>query len=211
MSAWQYNGLIAQQSNLTTFRIFTPVNGKYDMKGSMTLSELIKIRQSDRQYSDKPVEKEKIVQCLEAARLAPSACNSQPWKYVVVDDPKLKNQIADHSYSLGMNKFTFESPVIVAVALEKMKLTASVGSVLKNKEYSLIDIGISVSQFCLQAAELGLGTCIIGWFNESKVKELLQVPKSRRVPLLVSLGYSKARKRNKTRKPLEEVCSWNKY
>jgi nitroreductase len=177
----------------------------------MDFSELIRIRQSDRKYSSKTVEKEKIIQCIEAARLSPSACNSQPWRFIIVDDQELKDQIADSSASLGMNKFTFESPVIIAVVLEKMKLTASVGSVLKDKEYSLIDIGISVNQFCLQAAELGLGTCIIGWFNESRVKELLQVPKSKRVPLIISLGYSEARTRDKTRKPLEEIYSWNKY
>ena len=177
----------------------------------MDFSELIRVRQSDRKYSSKTVEKEKIIQCIEAARLSPSACNSQPWRFIVVDDQELKDQIADSSASLGMNKFTFESPVIIAVVLEKMKLTASVGSVLKDKEYSLMDIGISVNQLCLQAAELGLGTCIIGWFNESRVKELLQVPKSKRVPLIISLGYSEARTRDKTRKPLEEIYSWNKY
>jgi len=177
----------------------------------MDFSELVKIRQSARKYSDRPVEKEKLLQCLETARLSPSACNSQPWKFVVVDNPGLKDRIAECAVSLGMNRFTREAPVIIAVVLERMKLTASLGSVLKDKEYSLMDVGIAVNQFCLQAAELGLGTCIIGWFDEKKTKTLLNIPKGKRVPLLVSVGYPDADIRKKLRKPVEEMSSWNRY
>lgn len=134
----------------------------------MEFSELIKIRQSDRKYETRPVDKELVMKCIEAARLAPSACNSQPWKFVVVDDPVLLNEMADAAQGMGMNKFSHEAPVIVAVVLEKMNLSASIGSVIKDKEYSLLDVGIAVEHFCLQAADLGLGTCIMGWFNEKK-------------------------------------------
>jgi nitroreductase len=130
---------------------------------------------------------------------------------VVVDDPVLKEQIADCADSLGMNKFTHQSPVIIAVVLEKMNVMSKFGSVIKDKEYSLMDIGIMVNQVCLQAADIGLGTCIIGWFNEKKVKELLHVDGNKRVPLLVSLGYPEAKTREKSRKGLEEMSSWNKY
>ncbi|MBN1950525.1 MAG: nitroreductase family protein [Bacteroidales bacterium] len=177
----------------------------------MDFSELILVRQSDRKYSDLPVEKEKIIRCIEAARLAPSACNSQPWKFVVADEPSLKTRIAEAAASVIMNKFTHQAPVMVAVVLEKMNLTSSMGSVIKDKEYALMDVGIAVNQFCLQAAELGLGTCILGWFNEKKIKELLQVPKKKRVPLLISLGYPDSRTRIKIRKPTEEMSSWNNY
>ncbi len=145
-------------------------------------------RQSDRKYERRPVDRDLVVRCLEAARLAPSACNSQPWKFVVVDDPDLVKQVGEAAASLGMNGFAHEVPVIVAVVLEKMNLTARIGSVIKDKEYSLLDVGIAVEHFCLQAAELGLGTCIMGWFDEKKVKKLLGIG-SKRVPLLVSLGY----------------------
>jgi nitroreductase len=177
----------------------------------MNFAELVKIRQSVRKYSDKPVENEKLLQCLETARLSPSACNSQPWKFVVVDSPDLKTRIAECAVSLGMNRFTRQAPVIIAVVLERMSLTASLGSVLKDKEYSLMDVGIAVNQFCLQAAELGLGTCIIGWFDEKKAKTLLNIPKSKRVPLLVSVGYPDDETRKKLRKPVEEMSSWNQY
>lgn len=177
---------------------------------SMDFAELVQRRQSDRKYDSRPVDRELIVKCLEAARLAPSACNSQPWKFVVVDDPALLPQMGAASAGMGMNKFAHEVPVIVAVVLEKMNLTARIGSVIKDKEYSLLDMGIAVEHFCLQAAELGLGTCIMGWFDEKKVKKLLGIG-SKRVPLLISLGYPAGENRRKVRKTMDEMSSWNKY
>ena len=109
-----------------------------------------------------------------------------------------------------MNKFAVQCPVIVAVVLEKMNFTARIGSVIKDKEYSLLDVGIAVENFCLQAAELGLGTCILGWFDEKKVKKLLGIG-SKRVPLLITLGYPDGETRNKIRKDINTMSSWNKY
>lgn len=176
----------------------------------MDFAELVQCRQSDRKYDSRPVARELIVKCLEAARLAPSACNSQPWKFVVVDEPELLARMGDASAGLGMNKFAREVPVLVAVVLEKMNLTARIGSVIKDKEYSLLDVGIAVEHFCLQAAELGLGTCIMGWFDEKAVRKMLGIG-NRRVPLLISLGYPAAENRTKVRKPLDEMSSWNRY
>ncbi|MDD4108256.1 MAG: nitroreductase family protein [Prolixibacteraceae bacterium] len=177
----------------------------------MDFAELVKRRQSDRKYSPVAVEKEKLVQCLEAARLAPSANNSQPWKFIVVDDPGLKDKIADCSASMGMNKFTSRAPVIIAVVLEKQNILSSLGSFIRRKEYRLMDIGIAVSHFCLQATDLGIGTCIIGWFDEKRVKKLLDVDRTKRLPLLISVGYSGSPLRKKTRKSFEEISSWNSY
>ena len=176
----------------------------------MDFSELVQKRQSDRKYASRPVERDLVVTCLEAARLAPSACNSQPWKFVVVDDRELVRKVGEAAAGMGMNGFAREVPVIVAVVLEKMNLTARIGSVIKDKEYSLLDVGIAVEHFCLQAAELGLGTCIMGWFNEKKVKELLGI-RGKRVPLLISLGYPAGENRKKIRKSMDEMSSWNKY
>jgi nitroreductase len=177
----------------------------------MDFAELILHRQSCREYSDKPVEKEKILQCLEAARLAPSATNSQPWKFIVVDDYSLKEQIAECAASLGMNYYTHKAPVLIAVVLERMNIASSMASVIQNKEYALLDIGIAVSHFCLQATDLGLGTCIIGWFDEKKIKRLLHVANTKRVPLIIALGYSESPVRNKIRKTIEKMSSWNRY
>jgi len=177
----------------------------------MNFNELISKRQSVRQYEARPVEPEKILQCVEAARLAPSACNAQPWKFIVIDEPELKKEVATATASMGMNKFAFEAPVIVAIVLEKPNATSKIGSVLKGKEYTLMDIGIAAAHFCLQATDLGLGTCIIGWFDEKKVRILLQIPNKKRIPLLITIGYSSAEIRNKQRKELNVVQSHNKY
>ena len=176
-----------------------------------SFSELAKKRQSDRKYKDQPVEKEKIMQCLETTRISPSANNSQSWKFIVVDNPELKEKIADNCASLGMNKFTHQAPVIIAVVLENQNFLSTVGSMIKSKKYSAFDLGIAVNQFCLQATDLGLGTCIIGWFNEKNIKKLLNVSRNKRIPLLISLGYPDSPTREKARKSLDEMSSWNRY
>lgn len=168
-------------------------------------------RQSVRKYIGTPVEEEKILQCIETARISPSANNSQPWKFVVVDERELLSQVAAAASAGGMNGFAREAPVIIAVVLEKSNILSAAGSVIQDKEYNLLDIGIAVNQLCLQAADLGLSTCILGWFNESKIKELLGISGKRRVPLLITLGYSDAPIRRKARKPLDRIYSRNKY
>ena len=180
------------------------------MRENTSFAELAKKRQSDRKYKDQTVEREKIIQCLETARISPSANNSQPWKFVVVDNYELKEQIAEYTIGLGMNKFTHQCPVLIAVVLEKQNFMSTIGSMIKNKDYCLFDLGIAVNQFCLQAADLGLGTCIIGWFDEKKIKKILGV-RNRRIPLLISLGYPDSPTREKIRKPLDKMSSWNEY
>lgn len=158
-----------------------------------------------------PVSREAVLKCLEAARMAPSACNSQPWKFIVVDDKEKLMEMADAAEGLGMNKFTRGVPVMVAVVLEKMNATARLGSLLKHKDYSMLDLGMAVEHFCLQAADLGLGTCIMGWFDEKRIARLLGVPRRKRIPLIISLGYPENPTRRKVRKPVEDMSSWNSY
>ena len=177
----------------------------------MEFAELAGIRQSVRSYSGKAVEEEKLMQCIETARLSPSANNSQPWRFVVVDEPELRDRIADAAAGMGMNKFVRQAPVIIAVVLEKQNMLSAVGSVIQDKEYRLLDIGIAANQLCLQGAALGLGTCMVGWFDENKVKRLLGVDKKRRIPLLITLGYSDTPVRQKVRKPFEEIYGRNRY
>lgn len=184
------------------------------MKNRFDFLELAKSRQSVRAYKDKPVEKDKIIRCLEAARLAPSACNSQPWKFVVVDDRELKNQIADetNNRALPLNHFTKQAPIHVVIVREKSKITSQLGGMVRNKTYALMDIGIAAEHFCLQAATEGLGTCILGWFNEKRVKELLNIPKTKRAELIITIGYPASEElRNKKRKDLDEIFSFNSY
>lgn len=182
------------------------------MDGKESLG-LIKTRQSDRGYSDRAVEKESIDRILEAGRLAPSACNSQPWKFIVVDDKDLLKQVAEaaSSKAIGMNGFTSQAPILIVIVREKSSIVARVGGKIKDKDYSQIDIGIAAENICLQATAEGLGTCMLGWFNESLVKKLLNIPKNRRVELLITIGYSTKPLREKSRKTLSEIVSYNKY
>lgn len=183
----------------------------------MNQDELLKLithRQSQRSYLHKPVEKEKLERCIEAARLSPSACNAQPWKFIIIDDPDLKNKIADQTSEklIGMNHFTKQAPVHVAIVREPANFTSAFGQVVKDKEYPLMDIGIATAHFCLQATAEGLSTCIIGWFNEKKVKELLHVPRSKRLELIITVGYApEGEIRTKRRKTTTEILSYNKY
>lgn len=186
----------------------------------MTANELLQLmneRQSVRAYTDTPVETEKLEHCLEAARIAPSACNAQPWKYIIVkkdDNPQLHSEIAKASASavLGFNKFAIDAPILLVVVREAPNLTSKLGTILKDKPYTLMDVGITVAQFCLQATAEGLGTCIMGWFDEKKVKKVLNIPRAKRVELIISLGYPKKDEiRPKIRKSMDKIVSYNKY
>lgn len=181
----------------------------------MNFQELILERQSVRKYSDKEVEKEKLMRCLEAARLAPSASNSQPWKFIVIDDPELKDKVAKETYSLmaNFNKFVHQAPIIIAITLEKTPLVNRIGGRIKKKEWKLIDIGIAADHLCLQASEEGLGTCMLGWYNEKEIKELLNVPEKKSIALLISLGYPAKdyKLRKKIRKDIGKITSFNSY
>lgn len=181
----------------------------------MLFHELISERQSVRKYTGKPVEREKLQTLVEAVRLSPSACNSQPWKLILVDEPKLKNELAKATFNtaISFNRFALEAPVIAILVIEKAKLIARLGGSIKNQEFPEYDIGIAAAHFCLQAAELGLGTCMIGWFNEAKIQELLHIPKNRKIGLVITLGYAPDdyKLRKKTRKSSEEMSGFNSY
>ena len=174
---------------------------------------LMSRRQSDRKYLDKPVEKEKIERILEAGRLSPSACNGQPWKFIVVDDPFLHGAIASAASAkvIRMNAFIDQAPVIIIIIREKSNLSSRAGDVIKKKDYSLIDIGIATASMAYQASAEGLGTCIIGWLDEKKIKSILKIPGSKKVELILTVGYTENNVRQKVRKPPGEVISFNKY
>lgn len=178
-----------------------------------TFLELVQNRQSDRAFLDKPIEKEKIERILEAARLAPSACNSQPWKFVVVTNPEKRILVADATASkvLSMNHFTKQAPVQLVLIEEDSNFTSSVGGMLTSKHYPHIDLGIAASHISLAATDEGLGSCIVGWCNEKKVRKALDIPRNKRVLLVIFLGYSNQPLRTKTRKTIEEIVSWEKY
>jgi nitroreductase len=180
----------------------------------MNFLDLVKKRQSDRGYLDKLVDRAIIDRCIEAARLAPSACNSQPWSFIVIDNDELRKNIAAKLHDVVMkgNKFVVSAPVLVAIVEEKPNITSSIGGLLKGKQYTFLDIGMAAEHFCLQAAEEGLGTCMLGWFDEKGVRKLLKIPKNRRIPIVISLGYPASDEtRPKVRKTVEMMRYFNEY
>ena len=185
----------------------------------MNFFELVCKRQSVRSFSERKVALKDLEQCVSAARQAPSACNSQPWKFIITADEKMRKKLAEaavkgiYTEKLGPNKLLCDAQVIVALVSEKMKLAARSGALMKGTDYSLIDIGIAGEHFVLQAAELGIGTCWVGWFNEREVKKVLNIPKKLRVPCLIAMGYSleKANLKHKKRKDISEIMSFDEY
>ena len=178
----------------------------------MDFLQLARSRQSDRAYDPaRPVEREKLERILEAARLAPSACNAQPWRFVVVDQPDLAKQVGKATAGLGMNKFAKDAPVHILIVEESMNITSFLGSKIKDKYFPLIDIGIAAAHISLAAEAEGLGSCILGWLDEKQVKQLVRIPAGKRLLLDICIGYPVKPKRPKSRKPLEKVVSFNRY
>ena len=180
----------------------------------MDFLELVSSRQSVRAFDpERQVEKEKIERIIEIARLAPSACNAQPWSFVVVDDSELKNQVADATSSrvLGMNHFTKQAPVHLLLVEEKVNISSGIGGWIKKKDYAQLDLGIVAAHIVLAAQAEGLGTCIVGWFDEDKVRDILHIPASKRVWLDIVIGYSAQPLRKKSRKSTDTILSYNKY
>lgn len=180
----------------------------------MNFLELVKSRQSDRAYdSERTVEAEKLDYILEAVRLAPSACNAQPWRFIVVNDPAVVRQtaycVADRA--IGMNHFVYQAPVFIVILEESANFTSKLGSTIKQKHFPHMDLGIATAHLTLAAAEQGLGSCIVGWFNEKKLRSVLDIPSSKRPILVITLGYSTQPLREKKRKKTEEVVQYNKY
>jgi nitroreductase len=175
---------------------------------------LVQSRQSVRGYASRPVAPEKLERCLEAARLSPSACNAQPWTFIVVDDTELKNQLADATADrwLPLNHWTKQAPLHVVIVVERANITARIGAKVKKRDFSWMDVGIAAEHFCLQAAAQGLGTCMLGWFKEERVRRLLHIPASKRVGLIITVGYpAEDRPRPKVRKPLDRMVRYNRY
>ena len=181
----------------------------------MSVHDIITRRRSIRDFLDTPIEKEKIMLCLEAARLAPSASNSQPWKFIVVDDKALKNRLCDAAFGglFWFNDFCKTAPVIIVLIAEHSRFITRIGGLIKDIQYNLVDIGIAGEHFVLQAEELGLGTCWIGWFNENGVKSTLAIPDNKRVAMLIATGYYKQSEPGKKqeREPVEKIVSFNMY
>jgi nitroreductase len=175
--------------------------------------DLVRSRRSIRRFLPGPVESDKLEACLEAARLAPSAHNAQPWRFLVVDDPGLKDELGRAAFSgiYGMSRFAAQAPVIVVILARKDLVAHHLGRQIQKTAFHLIDIGIAGEHFILQAEELGLSTCWMGWFSPRKARRVLKVPRKYKIVAFVPVGYAASRPPRETvRLPLAEIAWRNR-
>ena len=174
----------------------------------MNFMEIALARQSCRSYDEtRPVEEEKLAAILEAARLAPSACNGQPYHMTVCRGETAK-AVAKATMGKGMNAFADKAPVMIVLSEEPYVKSAALGAKIKNNDYRSIDIGIVCAYLTAEAAAQGLSTCILGWFDDEVIRDLCGL--SYPVRLVITLGYAREDDalRAKKRKPMDELTSF---
>ena len=164
--------------------------------------ELAKKRASIRKYKNQPIEKERLTQVLEAARIAPSAKNLQPWHFIIVQDPALREQICT-TYAADWLK---QAPTIIVVCGDHSRSWRRPDG----KDHCDIDIAITIDHMTLAAADMGLGTCWICMFNAMQCHRILQLPSHMEAVALLPIGYPDVTpsERHAQRLPLNELVTW---
>ena len=171
----------------------------------MNFTEIAENRQSCRKYDPtRPIEQEKIDRILATARLAPSACNGQPY-HITVCKGEFAKKAAKATQGMGLNKFAFDAPILLVISEKPYVATAALGARVKKNDYRSIDIGILAAYITAEAAALGLGSCILGWLDDSALRALCDVEGT--VRLVITLGYAKEGDplRPKKRKDLDDL------
>ncbi len=178
-----------------------------------TFLDLVTSRFSARGYLPDPVQSEKLELIMEAVRLSPSACNKQPWRFTLVTDPEIRNVLCEKGMGGAVpNKWAVTAPLIAVLSVTTSPVVHTAGKVLKGVDFRLVDAGIAGEHFCLAAAEQGLQTCWIGWFNPGKVRKIISLPISQKIVSLITLGYPREEQGpGKKRKPMEEICFAQKF
>ena len=181
----------------------------------MNFFEMMQTRQSCRSYQDKPVSREDLMKLVEVGRLSPSGCNSQPWKFIVVDDPEAKALMGDaltvEDGKTGCAWWEQVPAFIILCEQEAKLLPMCVHHYKDTQRFAQGDIGGAAMNMCHQAMELGLDTCIIGLNDQTKMERNFGIPAGHEVRIVLAVGYGADPQRKKVRKPLEEVCSFNHW
>ena len=171
----------------------------------MNFLKIAQARQSCRAYDpDRAVEQEKLDAILEAVRLAPSACNGQPYHLTVCRGAAAK-AVAKATQGVGINKFADQAPILIVISEQPYNKTAALGAKVKGNDYRSIDIGIAAAYLTAEAAAQGLGTCILGWLDDKKIREICHLEHP--VRLVVTVGYPIDSQREKKRKSIADLVS----
>lgn len=178
--------------------------------GNKPFINLVKHRSSCRAYDPKPVPREHLELMLEAAQLAPSACNKQPWRFVVVQDEATRMRLIDEAFLVGIPmKWAVNAGAIIALGMEKSAITHKVAPKISGVDYPLLDLGIAGEHLVLQAEELGLGTCWIGWMKPKKVRQIVGWPRSIEPVSLITVGWPASEERTyRPRLGVDEIAKW---
>lgn len=174
----------------------------------MDFKDLVINRESCRNFSDQPIEKEKLEELIMMARLAPSAVNSQPWSMHVVYTKELVSKIAPALQAGLMNKFANKAQAFIVVCEEREPFLPRIISGIKELDFASIDIGILTAYLTLGATEIGLSSCIIGWFNSNNIIKTLNLPKKTKIRLVIALGYSNTKPKEKKRKDINLISKF---
>lgn len=179
----------------------------------MKFDQILRRRRSTRSFDSRPVNEKDVISIVEAARLAPSACNSQTWRFVTVTRREIIRKICHEAMRPVIPNRWLEQAPLVFVGCSQLDVIANrIGSGVTGIEYYQIDLGIAMEHMVLKATELGLGTCWIGWFNESTLKKILEIPDKIKVSALLAVGYPKDESsRKRKRKPLEKIVFSEKW
>lgn len=170
-----------------------------------TFKKLVETRQSCREFNDKPIDKKALNEVINLAKLAPSACNSQPWKMYVITDPNKLTQVAESLQERGRNLFTSGAKAFVAIAEKEAKLKPDIEKKFDRNHFVKYDIGELVAYLTLGAKAKGMETCIIGWINHEKLKTALNLPENEVCNVVVAFGNSDIAIREKARKNNEDI------
>ena len=174
----------------------------------MNFTEIAETRQSCRSYDAfRPVEEEKIAAILRAAQLAPSACNGQPY-HITLCRGEAAQQVAKATMGMGMNKFAADAPVLLVLSEKPYVKTAALGAKVKGNDYRSMDIGIAAAYITAEAAAQGLGSCMLGWLDDEKIRAICDLDSP--VRLVITLGYAREgdKLRQKKRKSLDELVTF---
>lgn len=181
----------------------------------MEFEKLQQRRESCRVYSERPVSREDLVHLVDVARLSPSGCNAQPWKFIIVDEPEAKEKLVGCLQDGPVNGCPWgdKVPAFIVICEDEAHLKPGVGEHYGSQHFAQMDIGMAAMALCYEATEMGLGTCMIGTMNQERIKEAFGIPGERTVRLLITVGYpaNAGEPRKKTRKALEEIVSFNHW
>jgi len=161
--------------------------------------DVILSRRSIRRYEQRPIPEETLKLILEAGRRAPSAINRQPWHFIVVTEPNLKEKLSQGRY----NKFLKDAAVVIVGCGQYGNTSAD--------RWVPIDVTIAMENMVIAAWSIGVGSCWVGAFDEKEVKELLGIPENMKILALLSMGYPAEQPPQREKKPLESIVHYNKF